>query len=231
MSLPNIEILDTDGAIREAEGRVAGDTRAAFFRKAAVGSGAMLTSGAILGMLPGVASAAPSAKQDLEILNYALTLEYLEAAFYTEAVKNVRDDAKQFAQLVAKHERTHVTALQKTIKALGGKAVKEPKFDFQGTTKDQQTFIETALVLENTGVHAYLGQASRILNPAILDAAASIVTIEARHAAAVATIVAKSGAFKDNKATSITPDGAFDTGFSMKKILAAVDKTNFIKGF
>src|SRR4051794_29404796 len=85
MSLLPIETVDTDGAIREAEEAVAGDTRAVFFRKAAIGGGAVLGSGAILGMLPELASAKPSKKQDIAILNYALTLEYLETAFYQEA--------------------------------------------------------------------------------------------------------------------------------------------------
>jgi hypothetical protein len=66
-------------------------------------------------------------------------------------------------------------------KALGKNAVKEPKFNFHGTTSDQTKFQQTAYVLENTGVHAYLGQAGNIKTPAYLLAAASIVAIEARH--------------------------------------------------
>lgn len=230
MSLPNIEILDVDGAIREAEEAVAGDTRASFFRKAAVGGGAVLGSGAILGMLPTLAHAAPSEKQDIDILNYALTLEYLEAAFYDEAVKsgNISGDAQQFAKLVLKHENIHVKALKQTIKALNGKAVKEPKFNFKGTNTDPATFVATALVLENTGVQAYLGQATRILNPAILAAAGAIVTTEARHAAAIAVVIGKNP-FNDGTKNSITPDAAFDVPASMKKILKAVGKTGFIK--
>ena len=231
MSLPNIELLDVDGAIRDAEEKVAGDTRASFFRKAAVGGGAALTSGAFMGMLPELALAKPSKKQDLEILNYALTLEYLEATFYTEAVRkgDLSGDALRFAKIVAKHERIHVTALKKTIKALGGKPVNKPQFDFKGTNREQEPFISTALVLENTGVHAYLGQVDRIKNSAILKAAASIITIEARHAAAIATIVGDNE-FSDKRSTSITPDGAFDVPFSMKKVLGAVGDTGFIKG-
>lgn len=228
MSLPNIETLDVDGAIREAEDRVAGDTRASFFRKAAVGGGGLLTSGAIMGMLPELAAAKPSKKQDLEILNFALTLEFLEATFYTQA-KNLSGEAASFAKLVAAHENTHVATLQKVIKSLGGKPVSKPKFDFKGTNESQGKFIATAFVLENTGVHAYLGQAGNLQSKALLGAAASIVTVEARHAGAIATILGNSP-YGGKSKNSITPDGAFDVPFSKQKVLKAVKGTGFIKG-
>jgi rubrerythrin len=227
----DLAVVDVDGAIRETQERTAGDTRAAFFRKAAVGGGAVLTSGTILGMLPAIANAKPSKKQDLEILNYALTLEYLESAFYTDAVKGgaLHGAAKTFAKTVAGHEATHVVALHKTIKALGGKPVAKPKFDFKGTTRNQGKFLATSFVLENTGVHAYLGQAGRLQSKALLAAAASIVTVEARHASAAAVLNSGSSAYGSG-AHGITPDGAFDTAKSMKQILAAVGGTGFIKG-
>ena len=226
MSLPSIETLDVDGAIREADERVAGDTRAAFFRKAAVGGGTALTAGAFMGMLPELAAAKPSKKQDLEILNYALTLEYLEAAFYTRA-SGLHGDAKAFADIVAAHETTHVKTLKKVIKSLGGKPVKEPEFDFKGTNKNQKDFIATAFVLENTGVHAYHGQVPRLKSKALLVAAAEIATVEARHAAAIATILGDKP-YGDGD-HSITPDGAFDVPYSMKKVLRIVGDTGFIK--
>src|SRR3954465_1144398 len=97
----DLPTVDTDGAIREAEHAVAGDPRAAFFRKAAIGGGAVLGSSAILGMLPELAAAKPSKKQDTDLLNYALTLEYLEAAFYAgaAAAPGITGDAKALAQI------------------------------------------------------------------------------------------------------------------------------------
>jgi rubrerythrin len=230
MSLPGIKVLDVDGALREAEDAIQGDTRANFFRKAAVGGGAVVASGSILGMLPTLATAAPSAKGDLDILNYALTLEFLEAAFYKQAVKNAgaSGDLQDFAKLVAAHEATHVTTLKAVIKKVGGKAVSEPKFDFGKAVTDADTFAATAFVLENTGVHAYLGQAANLQSKALLTAAATIVTIEARHAAGIAAILGNS-AFGKGK-NSITPDGAFDVPVPKGKILKAVGKTGFIKG-
>jgi hypothetical protein len=228
MSLNDIKTLDVDGALRDAETAIAGDTRANFFRKAAIGGGSVVASGTILGMLPSLASAAkPSAKQDIAILNYALTLEFLEAAFYKQGVKNagLSGEGLAFAKLVAGHEATHVTTLKSVLK---GAAVKEPKFDFGKAVTDADTFLATAFVLENTGVHAYLGQAANLLNPALLTAAATIVTIEARHAAGIATILGD-GPFGKGK-MSITPDGAFDVPFTKKKVLKAVGKTKFIQG-
>jgi len=227
MSRIELDTVDVDAAIRETEAAVTGDTRAAFFRKAAVGGGAVLTSGAIMGALPELAAAKPSKKQDLAILNYALTLEYLEAAFYKEAVDSgaLSGAALDFAKIVNQDEQTHVTALRKTIKSLGGKAVASPNFDFQGTNKDQARFLETAFVLENTGVRAYLGQAGRLKSKALLGAAASIVTVEARHAGAVAVLLNQSP-FAGEK--SISPSGAFDRASSMKTILKEVGATGFI---
>ncbi len=213
-----LETVDTDGAIREAAEATLGDTRAGFLRKAGLTAGGALMATTALGALPALASA-KTPKSDVAILNYALTLEYLESAFYKEAVDSgkLTGVAKAFAAVVAVDEAAHVKALKK---ALGSKAVKTPKFDFQGTTQDDQKFLETAYVLENTGVKAYLGQAGLIKTPGILLAAASIVTIEARHSGAVGQILGK----------SITPAGPFDGGASMKTILKAVKGTGFIVG-
>ncbi len=223
----NLEAVDTDGAIREAAEAVAGDTRLDFLRKAGVAGGAVVGGGAILGGLlsPALASAKgnpPSSfgKGDIGILNFALTLEYLERAFYNEATaKGAVSDPQTatFLKVVTHDERRHVDFLEK---GLGKAAVKQPKFNFQGTTGDQTMFQQTAYVLENTGVHAYLGQAGNIKTPAYLLAAAHIVTIEARHSGAIGLIIGK----------AINPDGAFDRGKSAKDILKAVKGTGFIVG-
>jgi rubrerythrin len=213
-----LEAVDVDGAIRETAEQAAGDSRADFFRKAGLAAGGALMATSAFGVLPSLASARVP-KGDVAILRYALTLEYLEGAFYKEAVEGgaLSGDALAFARIVARDEAAHVAALKR---ALGSAAPKSPTFDFQGTTRDQAKFLETAYMLENTGVKAYLGQASRIKTPAILLTAASIVTIEARHAGAVGQLLGK----------SISPEGAFDAGASMKTILAGVKSTRFIGG-
>lgn len=218
--LPVLEELDVDGAIRETAEKVDGDTRAAFLRKAGVGAGAVIGSGAIFGALPAIAGARSRgvSKSDIAILNYALTLEYLEAAFYTEAVASgaLKGKVATFAKVVKAHEVAHVAALKGT---LGSAAVKKPKFDFKGTTKNQAKFQATAQVLEDTGVAAYLGQVGNIKSKAVLGAAGSILPIEARHA----------GWIRDINGTVGAPT-AFEAGKSMSQILAAVKATGFIVG-
>ena len=227
MSSMQLDDIDVDGAIREAGEAVEGHTRADLFRSGALAGGAVLTSGALFAMLPEIASAKPSRKQDIKILQYALVLERLEAAFYKEAVSDggLSGSQLEFARLVADHEATHVTALRQAIRSLGAKPAKAPGFDFQGTNKGDK-FAGTAFVLENTGVRAYLGQAGRLKRKKLLAAAASIVTVEARHAAAIACII---DASKLQGKQGITPSGAFDRASTMKTILGEVGDTGFIK--
>jgi hypothetical protein len=221
----NLEAVDTDGAIREAADAVAGDTRMSFLRKGAMGGAAAVSGGAILSaLIPGSALAAgapPSSfgKGDIGILNYALTLEYLESSFYNEAAasgKITNKALKQFLETVQKDENAHVKLLKG---ALGSKAAKKPNFDFQGIPSDPAKFAATAYVLENTGVHAYLGQAPNIKEGKVLLTAASIVTVEARHAGAIGLFLGK----------AIAPS-PLDTGWTAAKVLKAVKGTGFIKG-
>ncbi|MCW3010436.1 MAG: hypothetical protein JWO90_840 [Solirubrobacterales bacterium] len=228
----NLDEIDPDGAIAEQHAAVEGDTRMGFLKKAGVGGAAAVSGGVVLSALaagPAFAASKPGVgrppasfgKGDIGILNYALTLEYLEAAFYTEALKSgkITDPTLAgFLAVVENDERKHVSFLRK---ALGSKAVKKPKFDFKGTNTDQKLFKATAAVLENTGVQAYFGQGGNIKDFGILNAAVSILTIEARHAGAIGLI---NGADADN----ITPDGPFDKPATAKAILKAVTATGFI---
>jgi hypothetical protein len=226
----NLEEIDADGAVREAAEQVSGDTRLGFIKKAGLAGGAMVGGGAVLSALAPNALAAsqfgrPPAKfgkGDIGILNYALTLEYLEAAFYngaSAAKLALSAQGAVFLQTVTKDENEHVKFLEK---ALGRKAVAEPKFDFKGANTNPETFMATAEVLENTGVHAYSGQALNIKTPAYVKAAVSILTIEARHASVIGLLNGSKG--------MITPNGAFDTPYTAQKVLAAVKSTGFITG-
>jgi rubrerythrin len=212
--------FDRDGALEEAAGRLAevgGTTRGSFLRR----GGALVGAGMAATLLPaGIASAA-TPKGDVAILNYALTLEYLEAAFYKRAVDigALSGEYERFAKVVAQHEAAHVSTLKK---ALGSKATKRPSFDFQGTTGNQAKFAQTAITLEDTGVEAYQGQAGNIKTPAILKAALSIHPVEARHAAWIRSIVGH-GTGNPSPAPA-----AFNPAADMNTVLTAVKGTGFI---
>ena len=218
-----LEDVDRDGAIQEAAEHVDPTTRAAFLRKAGLGAGAVLGGGAVMGALPSLASAASIPSSDIAILNFALTLEYLEAEFYAQAVAkgSFTGDTNTFARTVAAHESAHVKFLQG---ALGTKAVKKPSFDFKDTVTDQTKFEATATVLEDTGVQAYLGQVGNIKNKKILAAAGSILPVEARHAAWIREIrLAKTQG-------TLPAPSAFQGSKTKAQILAAVKGTGFIVG-
>ena len=236
----NLVDIDVDGAIQETAAAVEGDTRASFLRKAGMAGGALAGSGAILGVLAPGASAhghrdwdgwhhevgrPPRAygRGDIGILNFALALEYLEAAFYNEATAagKITDPATQaFLVTTTRDENAHVAALKQ---ALGAKAIAMPTFNFQGIPEDQGKFQQTAYVLENTGVYAYLGQLTNIREPAYLAAAGSIATVEARHASVIGSII-------NDAPAGIAPNGPFDTPETAEQILSAVAGTGFVAG-
>lgn len=208
--LISLEALDADGAIQEAAHRVDPEgaaTRADFFRKAALGGGALVAGGVVFGGLPALALGAPSKSQDVAILNYALTLEYLEAAFYREgrAQAGLKGEVARFARVAGGHEAAHVVALKKV---LGSKAVASPAFDFGATTQSQKAFAATALAVEDLGVSAYAGQGPRLKQVPVIQAALAIHSVEARHAAWIRNILGKNPA-----------PAAFDPARNMQQVL------------
>jgi hypothetical protein len=205
-----LDTLDRDGALQESVERVWGGSRADLFRGAAVGGAALL--GALA--LPARAEAATA--NDVDILNYALTLEYLQSSFYTETerVGALRGKAARATRVVGAVERAHVQALRQV---LGKAAVKRPFFNFQGTTEDQQRFLKTAVAFEDLAVAAYKGQAPLLDSKELLAAAVAIHSVEARHAAWMRHLF------------GIVPAArAFDEPFSKPKILRIVASTRFI---
>ncbi len=160
-------------------------------------------------------SSAPSKKQDLEIVQYALTLEYLETDFYNAVIKSgvIKDKAlAKAATMIRDNEQEHVDALAATVKNLGGKP-ERPQTTFDAVIKGgPMKVLETAATVENLGAAAYLGQAGRIQSKEILAAALAIHSVEGRHAAALNQAVGK----------TIVPDGAFAKPASMEEVLPQV---------
>ena len=150
---------------------------------------------------------------DRRILNYALTLEYLEAAFYKDVAASGKFKGAQLALIkhIADTEQQHVQALTGAVRQLGGKPVAAPKtkFPLDGSPKEILTLAAT---VENLGAAAYLGQATKISSPQMLAAALSIHSVEARHAAALNVLLGKNP----------TPNGAFAVPASMAQVLPKV---------
>jgi hypothetical protein len=196
--------VDRDGALAE--------TRASLSRRALlVGAAAVL-----LGRARGAAAAGGLSGSDVGILNYALVLEYLQAAFYTEAERSgaLTGKAARAATVVGATERAHVKAF---LNLLGTRAVKRPVFDFQGTTEQQRAFLKTAVAFEDLAVAAYKGQAPKLQSNAVLAAAVGIHSVEARHAAWMRELF------------GITPAvHAFDQPASRAQVTRLVASTKFI---
>ena len=164
--------------------RVHGMTRGAFLLRAALGAGALSGTAAVT---PFVQRAlAQDTGGDVEILNFALTLEYLEAEFYRRARLpeiGLSAELSSLAQTFGDHERQHVDALRATIEALGGSPTPRPAFEFP--MRSEADFRKLAVTLEDTGLSAYNGAATSIESREVLAAAGGIAAVEARHAAAL----------------------------------------------
>jgi hypothetical protein len=200
MTALDIEQLDVSGDLREmadAAGAIdVGGTRRRLLRDAGITvAGGTLLAG-ILSPLEAFAASArgaysttrKSALNDAKIGNYALTLEYLEAAFYKQAHRGgalTDPDVAAFASTLADHESAHVTALRLL---LGGQAVTSPTFNFGKAVTDQNTFLQTAHALEPVGTAAYQGAAPYIQSSRIARAALTILSVEAGHAAYAAAL-------------------------------------------
>lgn len=187
---------------------VPGINRATFILRGALAAGAAYGASAVA---PFVSHAfAAGATSDVDILNFALTLEYLESDFYQVKGKAVGlgGEARSLAKLFGDEESEHVAALTKAISGAGGTPVKKPKFAFP--VSDQAGFLKLAYVLENTGVGAYNGAGPSLQNKQLLAAAGSIVQVEARHAASIALLTNE----------KLTPNGAFDKPLTKPQVLA-----------
>lgn len=186
------------------------------FLKRAVVAGGLLAGGALATGLPRLAASAQSPEQDAEIFALALQLEQLQAAFYTEAAERAEVGAEllEFARVAAAHEREHVGYLEE---ALGPAAAAAPAADFGDATADPVAFAEAAATLEDVAVGAYNGQAAN-LTKAGLRAAATVISVDARHAAWIRAITGRPAASQ-----------AVDQPLTLAEVEAALDGTGFLR--
>jgi rubrerythrin len=197
---------------------VKGHTRQAFLMRGAIAAGSVYGLSAVG---PFVREAiAQDGGGDVEILNFALTLEFLEAAFYEQALQQtsgLSSEVKKLATTIGENEAEHVAALKKTITDLGGKPTAAPMVDFGKAFASEKSFLELAQTLEDTGVSAYNGAAPMIESKDVLGAAGGIVQVEARHAAAI----------RLQRGENPAPE-AFDKALGTDEVLEAVKP--FVKG-
>jgi hypothetical protein len=212
MSLRPLTIaeIDSDGALRTAAATL--PTRSQFLRRAGGSAGLGMFG---LGLLTATARAR-AAKSDVAILNFALTLEYLQASFYTEAerVGALKGALADQARVVGSHERAHVAAFRAV---LGRAAVKRPHFDFHGATENAKSFRATAVAFEDLAVGAYKEQLPSIRSDQYLAAAISIHSVEARHAAWIRRL-----------AGIVPASKAFDEPLSDGQTVQIVNSTHFV---
>ena len=195
-------------------------TRSSFILRSALAAGAISGSAAV-GPFVRQALAQEeeeAAAPDVEIVNFALTLELLEADFYEQALDRLglSGDVLSLTEEIASNEQEHVSVLTQTVTDLGGTPVEGLRFDFGDALSSEQKYLELAQTFEDTGVSAYNGAAPGIQDREILLVAGTIVQIEGRHAALV----------RAQRGEPVAPT-AFDEALDMAQVRDAVEP--FIK--
>ncbi len=210
-----MSVLDPRAAMGER--RDARMSRARLLSRALVAGGGVVAGGIAVGGLPGLSLAgSPSAAQDIRVLNTLLLLEYLQQALYAEAGERgaMKGELAEFARTVGGHETLHV-AFFKSV--LGAKARAKPRVLFGNATRTPRMFTAAAIALEDLGVAAYNGQATNVTRKT-LAAAATIVSVEARHAAWIRDIAGKLPAIS-----------ATDPAITQAEMLERVRATGFVR--
>jgi hypothetical protein len=202
------DVISQTGDEGLAQIEVHGLTRASFLTRGALAAGALYGAGAVTSFVS--SALAQGAGGDLEVLNFALTLEYLEADFYNVADRRagLSGKARNYARTFGEQESAHVSALTTVIRQMGGTPVAKPTFVFPAG--DERSFLKLASELENTGVGAYNGAGPSLHSKQVLAAAGAIVQVEARHAAAIDLLIGQSP----------TPNQGFDLPLSKSQVLA-----------
>jgi hypothetical protein len=211
---PTLADVDRDGALTEAIAELCGTTRAAFLRRAALGSAAMLAA------LSASAGEADAAIGDVGILNFGLRFEHLQATFYTQAeelgtVGRMAVAKQEWARTLGAHERAHVRILKSV---LGRKAEASPFFDFGSANETEAAFTRTAVAMEDLTVALLAGVTPRLKDRGLVAALFGLLTVEARHAAWARHIV--------NATPAAHP---FDRPRTLHSVAGTIARTGFVK--
>ena len=216
-SEPTLDLLsiDVDGAIEELSSPLPQTTRRALLGGAVAGGAALI--GGLVGAPGGHAGTGiAKTKRDISILRFDLVMEYLQSGLYTEAERlgALKPTTLAWARVVGAHERAHVQAIKGL---LGSKAVPSPSFDYRGVTEDDSAFIKTAVAFEDLTAALLKWQAVRLDSREILAAAATLHTVETRHAAWIRHIIGLRPAAS-----------AFDEPAPQRQMAALIKSTRFI---
>jgi hypothetical protein len=209
---PTLADVDRDEALTEVIADLCGTTRAAFLRRAALGSAAMLAALST--------PEADAAVTDVGILNFGLRFEHLQATFYTQAeelgtVGRMSAAKQDWAQTLGAHERAHVRIIKSV---LGRKAEPSPFFDFGKANETEAAFTRTAVAMEDLTVALLAGITPRVKDRGLVAALFGLLTVEARHAAWARHIV------------NATPAAhAFDRPRTLHSVAGTIKRTGFIK--
>ncbi len=197
---------------------VEGTTRQAFLARGFLAAVAAYGAGAA-GPFAAQALSQGAGTNDSGIVQFALTLEVLEATYYREAVKQVKlaGEARSVAKDIRDNEIEHVSILTDLVRSLGGTPKTRQNASFGNAYKSEASFLALAQTFEDTGVSAYNGAGPLLQSPDVLEAAGQIVQTEARHAAVIRYL----------RGEDITP-APFDTALSMKEVLGMVKP--YLKG-
>jgi hypothetical protein len=181
---------------------------------------------------------------DIGILNFALLLEELEAAFYPAVImsgKIIDNKELDYLQALGRHEAEHVKFLRDVLGNNAMFQTRDLSLNQRGLemlVSDRTKILNTAIVLEDLGVHAYNGAGPSLTNPTYLLAAGSIVSVEARHAAGVRSLLGRPSTEPDSERlvqnadlqASLNPfkGRAYDELYTPKQIISAVSSLNIL---
>lgn len=214
----SVDVVDKEQAVAAlGEEGAESVSRERFLRRLAFAGGAAVVGGVLVGGLPRLGVSAPSPAQDVEIFNFALVLENLQAAFYDQAASSgiLEGDLREFVAVVRDHEQRHIEYIKGV---LGDEAREAPTFSFGDALRDAERFAATAATLEDLGVAAYNGQAANVTRKA-LAAAARIVSVDARHAAWIRSLAGRTPASQ-----------ATDRPLTAKQVTAELGRLGFVEG-
>ncbi len=194
-----------------------GTAQSAASRRAVLSAASLVAGGILVGGIGAQALGSGSRLGDVAILNFALEMEELQAALYTQALQHagLTGELAQYARVVGGHERAHVAFLRQT---LGSRAKPAPAFDFGDAVTNSDRFAATARALEDLGVAALDGQAGNLTKPS-LAAVATIVSVEARHAAWIRDLLGE-----------LPAPAAANPAQTAAQVTAAIRRTGFLKG-